>query len=292
MSVKIAVFGQEYKTQSLQYIVNLITLLSEKSIEILVFDKVLALVADEVSVPVATFDSYETLPADLNYMISVGGDGTMLAASTYVKNKEIPIIGINTGRLGFLATIQKDDISVALDELLAGRFSINKRSLLCIRTGTNTGEERNFALNEITVSRKNTTTMITIDTFIDEEYLNTYWADGLIVATPTGSTGYSLSCNGPIITPDVQAFAITPIAPHNLSIRPLIIKDDTSIRLEVTSREEDFLLSMDSKVVSIQTGTPIFVSKASFSLHMIHLDNQSFLKTLREKLLWGKDTRN
>lgn len=291
MPIKIAVFGQAYKTQSLGYIVHLISLLTEKSCEILVFDKVLNLVKDEVKETVSTYGSNKTLPNDIDYMISVGGDGTMLAASTYVKDKNISIIGINTGRLGFLATIQKEEINTAIDELLAGRYSIIKRSLLEVNIGTES-KETYFALNEITVSRKNTTTMITIDTFINEEYLNTYWADGLIVATPTGSTGYSLSCNGPIIAPEVAAFAITPIAPHNLSIRPLIIKDNTNIKLEISSREKDFLLSMDSKVVSVKIGTAIYVKKADFSLQMIELNNQSFLKTLREKLLWGKDTRN
>ena len=285
MAVKIAIFGQAYKTQSLQYIVDLITLLTKKSCEILVLDKVLDLIKDNVKETVLTYSSYDSLSSDIDYMISVGGDGTMLAASTYIKDKNIPVIGINTGRLGFLATIQKEEINTAIDELLSGRYSIIKRSLLSVNIGTTSEKEAYFALNEITVSRKNTTTMITIDTFIDEEYLNTYWADGLIVATPTGSTGYSLSCSGPIIAPEVQAFAITPIAPHNLSIRPLIIKDNTNIKLQISSRENDFLLSMDSKVVSVKIGTAIYVKKANFSLQMIELNNQSFLKTLREKLL-------
>ncbi len=292
MPVKIAIFGQAYKTRSLQYIVSLISLLTEKSCDILVFDKVLNLIKDEVKERVSTYSSYATLPSNIDYMISVGGDGTMLAASTYIKDKNIPVIGINTGRLGFLATIQKEEINTAVDELLSKRYSIIKRSLLNVNIGEVSEGESYFALNEITVSRKNTTTMITIDTFIDEEYLNTYWADGLIVATPTGSTGYSLSCNGPIIAPEVQAFAITPIAPHNLSIRPLIINDNTTVKLEVSSREIDFLLSMDSEVISVKIGTAIYVKKANFSLQMIELHNQSFLKTLREKLLWGKDTRN
>jgi len=290
--MKIAIFGQEYKTQSLQYIVNLINLLTQKSCEILLFKKVYDLIETDLQTELTTFNSYYDIPTDVKYMISVGGDGTMLRATKYIKDKNIPIVGINTGRLGFLATVQKEDINPAIDELLKGNYSIQKRSVLSVNATDKSGESFYYALNEISVSRKNTTTMITIDTFLNNEYLNTYWADGLIVATPTGSTGYSLSCNGPIIAPEVKSLAITPIAPHNLSIRPLIISDDTVIKLQISSREDCFLLSMDSKVISVKNGTDIIIKKAEFSIQMLEINKQSFIKTLREKLLWGKDTRN
>jgi NAD+ kinase len=195
--------------------------------------------------------------------------------------------------MGFLANVHKEEMSEALELLKSGQFSLNKRSLLKVSTlDDGVKKKMGYALNEVTVSRKNLTSMITINTFLNEEFLNTYWADGLIVATPTGSTGYSLSCNGPIITPDADAFVITPIAPHNLSIRPLIIRDDSEIRLEVESRESEFLLSLDSIVASFPITTQIFLKKAEFQIAMIELEAHSFLKTLREKLLWGKDTRN
>jgi len=291
--MKIAVFGQAFKTESLQYIVNLIEILAKKSCEVIIFDKVYPLIKEHVSISYQTYDSIQSLGSDIDYMISVGGDGTMLQAAGIVRDSKIPIIGINTGRLGFLATVPKEEINNAIDQLLEGSFRINKRSLLEV-TSKNKDQlsKKLYALNEISVSRKNTTTMITIDTFLDDEFLNTYWADGLIISTPTGSTGYSLSCNGPIVTPTVAALVITPIAPHNLSIRPLVISDTPLLRLKVSSREEYFLLSMDARIESVHTNTELYIKKADFQVHMIELTNQSFLKTLREKLLWGKDTRN
>jgi NAD+ kinase len=288
--MKIAVFGQIYKTESLPYLVDLLKLLTLKNIETTVFKEVDNEINSAFDSTFNTYNSFDDLPKDTDLMISVGGDGTMLQAVKIIRNSGIPVIGINTGRLGFLATVQKDTIELAVEQLINGTYTINKRSLLQVSTKENSAPY--FALNEISVSRKNTTTMITIDTFLDEEYLNTYWADGLIVSTPTGSTGYSLSCNGPIITPNVNALSITPIAPHNLSIRPLIIRDDTKIKLQVSSREAHFLLAMDSQVESISTNTSVYIQKADFQLQMIELKDQSFLKTLREKLLWGKDTRN
>jgi len=288
--MKIAVFGQIYKTESLPYLVDLLKLLTLKNIETTVFKEVDNEINSAFDSTFNTYNSFDDLPKDTDLMISVGGDGTMLQAVKIIRNSGIPVIGINTGRLGFLATVQKDTIELAVEQLINGTYTINKRSLLQVSTKENSAPY--FALNEISVNRKNTTTMITIDTFLDEEYLNTYWADGLIVSTPTGSTGYSLSCNGPIITPNVNALSITPIAPHNLSIRPLIIRDDTKIKLQVSSREAHFLLAMDSHVESISTNTAVYIQKADFQLQMIELKDQSFLKTLREKLLWGKDTRN
>lgn len=289
--MKIAVFGQSFKTESLQYIIALLELLTKNSCEVLILDKIYLLLEKDLKKSYPTFDSYESLTPDIDYMISVGGDGTMLRAAGIIRDKNIPVIGINTGRLGFLATVQKEEIENAINQLITGNFSISNRSLLeVIPDGLN--RKKFYALNEVTISRKNTTTMITIDCFLNDEFLNTYWADGLIISTPTGSTGYSLSCNGPIVTPQVEALVLTPIAPHNLSIRPLVIKDDIEIKLRVSSREEYFLLAMDSIVENIHTDTEIGLKKAGFKLQMIVLEDQSFLKTLREKLLWGKDTRN
>lgn len=291
--MKVALYGQAHKTDSLQHIVNLIGLLTEKSFDVSVVKSIYKLIKNDLSKEYKTFSKTESIEKDTDFMISVGGDGTMLRAAGIIQGTNIPVIGINTGRMGFLANVHKEEMIEALDLLKEGKFTLDKRSLLQIKINTE-GVTKNlgYALNEITVSRKNLTSMITIHTYLNGAFLNTYWADGLIVSTPTGSTGYSLSCNGPIIMPDSEALVITPIAPHNLSIRPLIIRDDAKIQLEVSSRETEFLLSMDSKVESLPIETKICLEKSDFHLVMIQLESHSFLKTLREKLLWGKDTRN
>ncbi len=291
--LKIAIFGQAYKTESIGYIVQLIQILKKKNCKIAVVDEMASLLDSETYAFIETFSGKKPLDTKYDFFISVGGDGTILRAAGIIKDSNTPIIGINTGRLGFLATVQKELLAEAVEALLNHNYRIVKRSLLEVHTDKEIPElSVNFALNEVSVSRKNTMSMIMIETYLDGEFLNTYWADGLIIATPTGSTGYSMSCNGPIVTPQVQALTITPIAPHNLSIRPLVIRDDTQITLKIKSREEMFLLSMDNRVVSLSDDTEIFIQKTGFQLQMIELHNQSFLKTLREKLLWGKDNRN
>ena len=206
----------------------------------------------------------------------------------------MPIVGINTGRLGFLATVQTDEIASSLAEIFKGNYKISERSLLSVDTQPkhNDIEETHFALNEIAISRKNTTSMITVETHLNDEYLTSYWADGLILSTPTGSTGYSLSCGGPVITPDANNFALTPIAPHNLSARPLIIPDNTTVSFKVNGREDQFLMSLDSRIVTLPNTTIVNVKKASFFIKMVELLDETFLDTLRKKLLWGEDRRN
>ncbi|MCK5679139.1 MAG: NAD kinase, partial [Flavobacteriaceae bacterium] len=225
---------------------------------------------------------------------SVGGDGTFLRSVAFVRDLNIPIIGINTGRLGFLATIQKEKLTKNVNLILKKQYTLNERTLICVTTSTKNDDlkELNFALNEISVSRKNTTSMISVKTTLDDEYLNTYWADGLIVATPTGSTGYSLSCNGPVISPSSKNIVLTPIAPHNLSTRPLVIPDETKIKLKINSRENEALLSLDSRQTTVSNDDEIYIEKCNFTIKTVQLNNQSFIKTLREKLLWGKDKRN
>lgn len=291
--MKIAIYGQADRTESLQFIINLIHSLSEKSFEVSVVKSIYKLIKNELTIEYDTFSKTQSLHKDTKFMISVGGDGTMLRAAGIIQGSNIPIIGINAGRMGFLANVHKEEMDTALDLLKNNQFTLDKRTLLQVNLLVQ-GKEKNlgYALNEVTVGRKNLASMITINTYLNEEFLNTYWADGLIIATPTGSTAYSLSCNGPIVTPCVEAFVLTPIAPHNLSIRPLVIRDDSELRLKVSSRELEFLLSMDTKVESLPTETEIILRKADFKVTMITLEDHSFLKTLREKLLWGKDTRN
>jgi probable inorganic polyphosphate/ATP-NAD kinase len=241
-----------------------------------------------------SFASFEDLNTSYDVMLTIGGDGTLLKGITYVRSLQIPILGINAGRLGFLATAHKDDLPNVLEQLRKGDYQVVERSVI-EAVFADTGEPVdtvNFALNEITVTRKNTASMITVDTELNGDYLCSYWADGLIIATPTGSTGYSLSCAGPVILPTAKNFVLTPIAPHNLSARPVIIPEDAEVKLSISGREKKFLMSLDSNIKSIPNKQSIIVRKAPFVVKMIRLEGDSFIKTLRTKLLWGEDKRN
>jgi len=294
--MKVGIYGQYYKGEAINYIDLLLATLAQKNSEVLIEANFYKLIKKSIasSKAYATFSSYSDLDNSFDVMLTVGGDGTFLRTITFVRELDIPILGINIGRLGFLATVKKEYIAEAIDSLIAKNYKINERSLLAVSTnGENDGlSDVNFALNEISVSRRNTTSMITVNTYLDNEYLTSYWADGLIIATPTGSTGYSLSCGGPVITPSTKSFVLTPIAPHNLNARPLVIPDGTLIKLTVNSREQQSLLSLDSKITTVENDTEIHIKKASFSIKILQLNEQTFLKTLREKLLWGEDKRN
>jgi len=247
-----------------------------------------------VKKPYKTFNSYTELDNSFEMLISIGGDGTILRAATLVRNTGVPILGINAGRLGFLAMVQKENIETFLQFVINKEYTISPRALLSLKSDPENPDidNINFAMNEISVSRKDTTSMITIETYLDGEFLNSYWADGLIIATPTGSTGYSMSCGGPILTPDVESLVITPIAPHNLNARPLVIPDKTEIRLKVSGREEHYLVSLDSRITSIKNETTLVINKTPFKINMVEIPGETFLKTLRNKLLWGEDKRN
>lgn len=227
-----------------------------------------------------------------DYVITLGGDGTILNAATVVRDTGVPILGINLGRLGFLAGIEKTKIKEAVELLQRGMYSIEKRSLLQLESNTSLFGEIPFALNDFTILKRDTSSMITIHTFIDGAYLNSYWADGIIIATPTGSTGYSLSCGGPIIFPGSGNFVITPVAPHNLNIRPIVISDNSVISFEVEGRAENFLCTLDSRFETINSATQIAVRKGDFDLKLVQLNDASFMSTIRNKLAWGMDSRN
>lgn len=294
--MKVAVFGRFYNKTTSESVLTLFNYLLKKNADAYIEAEFYKLIKNNSSI-IKNFESFKTfnnLDDTFDLFISVGGDGTILRAVTYVKEFDIPVIGINTGRLGFLATIQVDEIEHAIQDIIDGNYKISERSLLSVETTPENDDisSLNFALNEIAVSRKNTTSMITVETHLDGEYLTSYWSDGLIVSTPTGSTGYSLSCGGPVITPGAKNFVITPIAPHNLSARPLVIPDSTEIKLKVDGREEQHLVSLDSRIVTLANGTIIKIKKADFKIKMIDLLNESFLVTLRKKLLWGEDKRN
>jgi len=291
--MKVALFGQTFNRESAGPAGDFLGALSELGAEVALeaeFAGFLGLTAPEY----ATFTQAEGLDASFDLFVSFGGDGTILRAITYIGDLGIPVVGVNTGRLGFLSTIGKDEVRTLVRDFSQGAYHLVERSLVEARLNDQPAEPGflNFALNEVTVSRKDTTSMITVETYLNGEYLTSYWADGLIVATPTGSTGYSLSCGGPVMTPTARSLVITPIAPHNLNARPLVISDDTEIRLRVSGREPQHLLSLDSRITALDNGTEICIRRAGFTIKMVEFPSESFLKTIRHKLLWGEDRRN
>lgn len=294
--MKVAIYGQYYQNSTEPIINDIFVFFNKNNVEMIIESHFLLMLNERkiVEKKYKTFTSHTELDASFDMLISIGGDGTILRAATLVRDSGIPILGINAGRLGFLASVQKENIASFMQFVIAKKYTISKRALLSLTCSppNESIQEINFAMNEITVSRKDTTSMITIDTYLNDEFLNSYWADGLIISTPTGSTGYSLSCGGPILTPDVKSLVITPIAPHNLTARPLVVPDETEIRLKVSGREEYYLVSLDSRVTSIKNESILTLKKTPFQINMVEIPEETFLKTLRSKLLWGEDKRN
>jgi NAD+ kinase len=224
--------------------------------------------------------------------MSIGGDGTFIKSVGFIRDSGVPILGINTGRLGFLANISKDQIQQTMEQVKAKNYDFQKRSLLRIQTEENIFGEDNFALNELTLQKKDTASMITVHASLDNKYLNSYWADGLIVSTPTGSTAYNLSCGGPIITPGCQVHILTPIAPHNLNVRPVVVPDHMPIKLKIEGRERKCLISLDGVSKNIRQDEEIIVTKAEFMINVVKFESNNFLDTIRNKMMWGIDARN
>ncbi|MBP7470609.1 MAG: NAD kinase [Flavobacterium sp.] len=294
--MKVAIYGKYYLNSTEPIINDIFVFFSNNNVEMIIESTFLEILHEKkiIQNQYKTFSSHNELDSSFDMLISIGGDGTILRAAALVGNSGVPILGINAGRLGFLATVQKENISEFMQFIIDKKYTLSKRTLLSLST-TPTNEsiaEINFAMNEISVSRKDTTSMITIETYLNNEFLNSYWADGLIISTPTGSTGYSMSCGGPILTPDVRSFVITPIAPHNLNARPLVIPDETEIRLKVSGREENYLVSLDSRTTSVKNETILIIKKNAFEINMVEIPQETFLKTLRTKLFWGEDRRN
>ena len=294
--MKVGIYGQFYHENSGKYVQQLLDLLHQKGVEVIIEENFLKLIHEneEINKTYSHFSTFEELDKSYDLFFSIGGDGTILQTVTYVRDLEIPIVGINTGRLGFLATVNKEKLVSSVEEILKNNYSITERSLISIKTSApnENFDELNFALNEITVSRKNSTSMISVDTSLNGERLTNYWADGLIISTPTGSTGYSLSCGGPVIMPKTSSFILTPIAPHNLNARPIVVPDSTEIKLKVSGREEDHLVSLDSRIATLPVETEITLTKAPFNIKLVLLEEDTFLTTLRKKFLWGEDKRN
>src|SRR5690554_4231983 len=294
--MKIGIYGQFYHENSEVYIQLLLKALQKRDAEVLIEKNFSDIINhhQDITNKFLGFSTFTKLDSSFDLFFSIGGDGTILKAATFVSDLGIPIVGINTGRLGFLATIQKEGISESLNRILEGEYTISERTLLSIETTPNNADEKslNFALNEVAVNRQNTSSMIKVETWVDDNYLTSYWSDGLIVATPTGSTGYSLSCGGPVIEPSASNILLTPIAPHNLNARPFVLPDDVKISLKVSGREESFLLSLDSRTATMENDTLVVIKKAPFTLKLLQLHEDSFIQTIRKKLLWGEDKRN
>ena len=294
--MKIAIYGQFYQNSTEPIIRDIFQFFTQKKVELVVEHDFLHLLNEKelLDESFAAFCSHSDLDASFDMLLSIGGDGTILRAITLVRDSGIPVLGINAGRLGFLASVQKENITDFLQLVIDKKYRISKRSLLSLSCNPPNAaiDSLNFAMNEISVSRKDTTSMITIETHLNDEYLNSYWADGLIIATPTGSTGYSMSCGGPILTPEVTSLVITPIAPHNLNARPLVIPDNTQIKLKVSGREDNYLVSLDSRIASVPNAAELTIEKTNFQINMVEIPHETFLKTLRNKLMWGEDKRN
>lgn len=293
--MKVAIFGKHITQEARPYLETLHEELIKGGAQLLVYRRLNKFLRDhcDLHLNFPEFHNHESLvESGADVLITVGGDGTLLDAATLVRHSNIPLMGINLGRLGFLATVAKEEIVKSVRALLDGHYRLDSRHLLTLSTSEDLGIDPTFALNEVTVSRKDTTAMVTVHVWIDGVFLNSYWADGLILATPTGSTGYSLSCGGPIIMPGSRNFVITPIAPHNLNVRPFVIPNDMEIRLRVEGREDQFLVSLDSRIYVFRSSTELTVKKANFKISLVQTDFQNFPNTLRNKLLWGIDRRN
>lgn len=290
----IAVYARSTKDNHPSYIEQIFTFLKNEKVDVIIYEPYYTFLKENYSfkIPLTTFSNSEELISKAYYLICLGGDGTILETVSLVRNSGIPVLGVNTGRLGFLAAVNKNDLEKALEQLLKEKFTLDKRELIKISGKDSTFNDVNYALNEFTIHKKDSSAMINIDTYIDGVFLNSYFADGLIVATPTGSTAYSLSCGGPIMMPDSDNFIITPIAPHNLTVRPIVISNNKKISFKVSGRSDSFNIALDSRSTQIPCNSEIVIIKADFRINLINLEGQHFFTTLRNKLMWGLDKRH
>ena len=292
--MKIAIYSRGVENDQLKDINQLFTELINNGVEPVFFQDFFNQFYSAVNLDnkYSTFNSHADLDDSIDCLISLGGDGTLLDTVTLVRDSGIPVLGINYGRLGFLANIGRDEIHTAIDAIANRKYVLDKRTLVHLEANVPLFGETPYALNEFTIHKKDTSPMIKIHTYLNGEFLNTYWADGLIVATATGSTGYSLSCNGPVVFPDSSSFIITPVAPHNLNIRPIVVPDNTIISFELEGRTDEFICTLDSRREIVTKEVQLAVKKESFDINLIRMNENNFLQTLREKLSWGLDKRN
>ncbi|QJW89197.1 NAD kinase [Spirosoma taeanense] len=291
--MKIAIHGRNFPEAARPYIQSMFDELGKRQVEV-VLSHIYREFLDGAGVTHNSEATYQTDQgiADADFIFSLGGDGTLLDAVTHVGPQQTPIVGINIGRLGFLATVAPSSIRLMIDALFNGQFSIDERTLVSVRSNQDIFGNLPFGLNDFTITRTQTSSMITVHAYLDGEFLNSYWADGLIISTPSGSTGYSLSCGGPVLLPQTNNFIITPISPHNLNVRPMIVMDTCQLAFEVESRSGNFLAALDSRSFTVDVSTRISVQKEGFKARLVKLSDDNFLNTLRSKLNWGWDIRN
>jgi NAD+ kinase len=294
--MKLALFGRNLKSNGTgEFINRLADFFSENHTVAYVHENIINEfneLTKDFSLAIEPFNDENFSKTDAEYLISIGGDGTLLDTVALVKEKNIPVLGINSGRLGFLANVAKDEVYEAFTDLAKGNYTIDTRSLLYLESTETYFDGLHFALNDFVIHKNDSSSMIVVNTYLNGEFLNSYWADGLIISTNTGSTGYSLSCGGPILFPYSESFAITPIAPHNLNVRPIVVSDKNVISFEVEGRSNSFLISMDSRSVSVPFTSQLAIRKSDFELKLVQLKDHNYLRTLRRKLMWGVDKRN
>ena len=292
--MKVALYGRTFSQHRKEQIDTILNALEKTGCDCIVYEPYLEYLRTQLKINLKynSFKSRHDLKGNADFVLSVGGDGTLLDTVTLIHDSMIPVVGVNLGRLGFLSGVSLEDFPKALEALAKRHYVLDPRSLLRLETGNNLFGENNIALNDLTIQNKQTSAMVTIDAYLNGVYLNSYWADGLIISTPTGSTGYSLSCGGPIMMPQTESFIITPIAPHNLNVRPVIVSDKNIISLELKGRSNEFLATLDSRSETIDETIQLAVKKENFPLNLVRIEGENFLNTLRKKLNWGLDKRN
>lgn len=292
--MNVAVFGRKVNKLNAEYYMEFLGILKDFGWNPVIETNLKKLLVKKIGLSESTdeFSSHEDFKTGIDLSFSLGGDGTFIQNVKFVRASGVPVLGINTGRLGFLSNISKDDIQEAMSLVQKKEFVYQKRSLIRVDTERNLFGNDNYALNEVTLHKKDSSSMITVHASLEGKYLNSYWADGLIVATPSGSTAYSLSCGGPIITPGCQVHILTPIAPHNLNVRPMVVPDHMPIKLSIEGRNRTYLISLDGKSVSIRQEEEVTIHKADYMINVIKFEDNNFLDTIRNKMLWGIDKRN
>jgi NAD+ kinase len=291
--MNIAIYGRQFNDTALPYIQQVFDNLAQHKAEIYVHHQLETYLAGRiVTTPYKILKQGDKLEGLIDVFLTIGGDGTLLDMVTLIRDTGIPVIGINFGRLGFLASVNKNDIAAAIYAVVNNQFTLDSRELLKVESEGNIFGDDNFALNDVTFHKRDDAAMITTHAYLDDEILNSYWGDGIIVSTSTGSTAYSLSCGGPIIFPQSNSIVVTPISPHNLNVRPVILPDSSVLTFKVECRSANYLVSCDSRTAVIDRSIKFRLSKAGFRLNLIRLNNESYLTTLRNKLLWGIDVRN
>lgn len=291
--MRIGIHGRDFQAKSTRFIEKILDQLRQRRAEVWLSSKFIKQVKSPLlgDIKYKTFEQGDNLRS-LDFFFSLGGDGTMLESVTYIGKAEVPILGINTGRLGFLAITSRDDIDAALEAVFTGNYKVESRTLLKLNSTPKLFEPLNFALNDFTIMKKDTSSMITVHVFVDGELLNSYWSDGIIVSTPTGSTGYSLSCGGPLVYPKSESFIITAVSPHNLGTRPIVISDKSEITFEIEGRSKKYLVSLDSRFETIDDSVKLKIKKERFFVKLVQLPGHHYFNTLRQKLNWGLDIRN